>query len=120
MTSSRSQNVYKGKMTWKLLESVLKNYNEFRALYEQEGIDELTLDNGYVINIHDILSGINSLPQRQRQAVILVCIDNMKEVDAARVMKFNRWSSQVGSYKRLGLKKLIRWCWPDEKGDAEV
>lgn len=104
-------------MTWKLLESVLKNYNEFRALYESEGIEELTLDNGYVINVHDILSGVNSLPQRQRQAVILVCIDNMKEVDAAREMGFNKWSSQVGSYKRLGLRKLIKWCWPDEQGD---
>jgi hypothetical protein len=114
MTKKRSQDFLDGQMTWKLLESVLKHYLEFRELFEREGIDEITLDNGYILNFHDILQGINSLPKRQKQAVLLVCLYNMREVDAAREMGFDRWSSQVGTYKRLGLQKLINKFWPPE------
>lgn len=114
MTKKRSQEFINGEMTWKLLENILKHYYEFRELFEREGIDELALDNGYTINLFDILSGIEGLPRRQRQAVQLVCIEGLREVDAAREMGFERWSSQVGTYKRLGLQKLINNFWPPE------
>jgi len=105
----RKQNIMKsGEMTWKLLESVLKHYNEFKALLEETGIDEITLDNGVVINYWDLLTGIENLPERQRLAVTLMCLEGLKETDAAKYMNYAKWSSPAGLYKRMGLKTLVR------------
>jgi len=101
----------KALMDWQTLENLLKYMFEFRELYEQHGLEELTLDGGLVVNIHDIMQGIEELPKRQREAVILVCIEGRREVDAARIMGFKNWSSQVKTYKRLGLKKLLDRYW---------
>jgi hypothetical protein len=90
-----------GEMDWKTLESVLRYYQEFLELYRRDGIEEITLDGNIVINIHDILQGIDKLPKRQQQAVRLTCLMNMREVDAARLMGFEKWSSPVSSYKSV-------------------
>ena len=98
-------------MTWQMLEAIYRNYQEFRELYQRTGIDEITLDGGIVVNIHDVLRGIDELPKRQRQAVILMCLRNLREVDTAKIMGFQKWSSPVSSYKRLGLTKIADKYW---------
>lgn len=101
-------------MTPYKLEAILRHYCEFRELYEQDGIEEITLEDGLVVNIHDVLRGIEDLPKRQRTALILTCLYNLKEVEAAPLMGFTTWTSPVSSYKKLALEKLVKRYWSVE------
>lgn len=103
-------------MTPYKLEAILRHYYEFRELYEQHGIDEITLDDGTKVNVHDILTGIERLPKRQKTALTLTCLMGMKEVEAAPLMGFTKWTSPVSSYKKLALEKLVSWYWSNGNG----
>lgn len=106
-------------MTWGLYESILKNYYEFYELYVRNGLDEIIVS-GVTVNIHDVLNGINDLPERQRQAVVLMCLENMREVDAAaEMLPGSRWSSPVGAYKRTGLSKIVERLWSNDDDEME-
>ena len=105
-------------MTSYRLEAILRHYAEFRELYEQNGVEEITLEDGFVVNVHDVLRGIDELPKRQRTALILTCLFNLKEVEAAPIMGFTKWTSPVSSYKKLALEKLVKRWWT-ETGDDE-
>ena len=107
---SRKQELIPGVMTWQLLERILNNYHLWHEIYSRTLETDLTL-NGMTINIHDILKGIDELPPRQREAVVLSCLEGRKEVDVARIMGFTKWSSQVGMYKRKALKTLCDNIW---------
>lgn len=102
-------------MTAYRLEAILRHYVEFRELYEQDGIEEITLEDGLVVNIHDVLRGIEDLPKRQRTALILTCLYNLKEVEAAPLMGFTKWTSPVSSYKKLALEKLVERWWSENE-----
>lgn len=110
----REQDISPGEMSWSLLESVFRNYYEFYELYTVHGLDEINV-NGVCVNVHDILQGVEELPERQREAVVLMCLENYREVDAAAVMlPGSKWSSPVGAYKRAGLQKIVERAWSDE------
>ena len=110
---TRRQEILPGKMTWQLLEKILNNYWEWKAVYAKTGNPDLELPNGITINIYDILNGIEELPPRQKQVIVLSCLENKKEVDVAREMGFEKWSSPVGMYKRKALKTLCDTIWKD-------
>ena len=108
----RKQNITeRGVVSWKLLELILKNYWEFKALLEDEGIDEIDLDNGVTINFHDLLKGLDELPPKQRQAIDLICIQGYREVEAAKIMQYESWSSPVGSLSVLVLRLCADKYW---------
>ena len=111
---SRKQEVVPGKITWQILERLLNNYWEWYEIYLTTGNSDLKLNNGVTVNIYDILKGIDRLPPRQKQAVVLSCLENRKEVEAAKIMGFTKWSSQVGMYKRKALKTLCETVWKTE------
>jgi len=111
---SRKQEVIRGKMTWQILERLLNNYYEWYEIYLTTGNPELQLLNGVTVNIYDILKGIDKLPPRQKQAVVLSCLENRKEVEVAKIMGFKKWSAQVGMYKRKALNTLCLTVWKDE------
>lgn len=108
---SRKQEVIQGQMTWQILERLLNNYMEWQEVYLDTGNPDLNLLNGVTVNIYDLMKGIDSLPPRQKQAVVLSCLENRKEVEVARIMGFQKWSSQVGMYKRKALKNLCETVW---------
>jgi len=108
---SRKQEIVQGQMTWQILERLLNNYREWYEIYKTSGNPELELLNGVTVNIYDLLEGIKELPLRQRQAVVLSCLENRKEVEVAKIMGFTKWSSQVGMYKRKALKTLCENIW---------
>ena len=111
---SRKQEVIPGKITWQILERLLNNYWEWYEIYLTTGNSDLKLNNGVTVNIYDILKGIDRLPPRQKQAVVLSCLENRKEVEVAKIMGFTKWSSQVGMYKRKALKTLCKTVWKAE------
>lgn len=110
---SRVQEVVRGKITWQVLERLLNNYWEWYEVYLTTGNPELQLLNSVTVNIYDLKRGIDKLPPRQKQAVVLSCLENRKEVEVARMMGFEKWSGQVGMYKRKALQKLCDtiWCY---------
>ena len=121
MTSRKSWKSLDEKgMTPYKLEAILRHYYEFKELYEQRGFEEFCLEDGTVVNINDLLTGIERLPKRQRTALILTCLMGKKEVEAAPLMGFTKWTSPVSSYKKLALEKLVEWYWsPNGNGNHE-
>ena len=107
-------------MTPARLEALLRSYSEFRELYEQKGIEEITLPDGLVVNIHDLLRGIDDLPKRQKTALVLTTLYNLKEVEAAPLMNFHKWTSPVSSYKKLALTKLCEKYWSSNDSEIEA
>lgn len=92
-----------------LLEALLKNWQPWRAILEDNGVETLTIG-GEEWNFYDMLDGIKELPPRQRQALWLILIEDKKPVEAARIM-FAGSKRIVGEmavqYKNDALAKLI-------------
>ncbi len=97
-------------LTVTTLRELFRNLQAFSALFEAEGIDEVKspLD-GEVYCLFDLLylyKEIRRLPPRQRQAIELCLVQNMKESDAALVMGVSE-TNPVAMYATSGLEKLI-------------
>lgn len=107
---TRKQEIIPGVMTWQLLERILKNYHLWYDVYQKTNESSIYI-NGMLIDYFELLSGIDKLPPRQQEALRLTCLENQKEADAARIMGFDKWSSQVGMYKRRALKTLCDTYW---------
>src|SRR5580658_9534217 len=108
---SRIQPTEKGKMNWQLLEKILKNYYEFKELYENHGIEEVTV-NGMTVHFLDLLRGLEDLPEKQKTAIKLMVLEGYKETETAVLMGMEAASSsQVGLWKRRGLDSLTRKYW---------
>jgi|SRR5690348_5575329 len=92
-----------------ILEGLLKNWQSWRAILEDSGVETLTI-NGEEWNFYDMLDGIHDLPPRQRQALWLILIEDKRPVDVARLM-FAGSKRIVGEmavqYKDDALAKLL-------------
>ncbi len=90
------------------MEKILRNFKEWQRVYETKGSPELELPNKITINIldFDLKTSFELLSDAQREAIILICLENRREIEAAQLMGFNKYSSQVGFLKRQGLKIL--------------
>lgn len=96
-------------MTVTTLRELFRNLQAFWALYETEGIDEVESPDGETYCLFDVLylyKEIRRLPPRQRQAIELCLVQNMKESDAAQVMGVSA-TNPVAMYATSGLEKLI-------------
>jgi len=56
-----------------LLEALLKNWQSWRAILEDSGVETLVIG-GEEWNFYDMLDGIKELPPRQKQALWLILI----------------------------------------------
>jgi DNA-directed RNA polymerase specialized sigma24 family protein len=91
------------------LRELFRNYAAFVALYETEGIDTIVAPNGSEWCLHDLtylISQLHRLSPRQRQAISLCLLQNVKEKDAAVMMGVSE-TNPVAMYATLGLRKLI-------------
>jgi hypothetical protein len=96
-------------LTVGVLRELFRNLAAWRATFEAEGIDTLTSPEGDIFCLWDIeylYSQIYRLSPRQREAIQLCLVDNVKEVDAARLMGVSE-TNPVAMYATLGLKKLL-------------
>lgn len=96
-------------LTVTVLRELFRNYQQFRALYETEGIDELQAPDGEVYSIFDIhylYEQRRKLPPRQRQAIELCLVQNIRESEAAVMMGVSP-TNPVAMYATSGLEKLI-------------
>jgi DNA-directed RNA polymerase specialized sigma24 family protein len=94
------------------LRSLFRNLHAFRALYETDGIQELTGPDGVVWSLWDLeelyRAAVNTdmLPSRQRQAIEMFLVLNMSEADVATKMQI-RASNPIGMYASSGLVHLL-------------
>lgn len=94
-----------------VLEGLLKNWQSWRAILEDSGIETLVV-NGEEWNFYDMLDGIKDLAPREREALWLILIEDKRPVDVARRM-FAGSKRVVGEmavqYKDEALIKLLAW-----------
>ena len=97
-------------LTVAVLRELFRNLQVFRILYEQDGIDVLNGPEGEQYSLWDIealLARASELPPRQREAIELCLIENMRERDAAVKMGVSE-TNPVASYATVGLEKLVK------------
>lgn len=90
------------------LRELFRNLQAFRAFYETEGIDTITGPDGNDYNLFDIehlYEQIKVLSPRQRQAIELCLVSNVKEKHATQIMGVSP-TNPVMMYATNGLKKI--------------
>jgi len=93
-----------------LLRSLFRNLLAFRALYQDQGIDEITGPGGVVFSLWDLealYEKVPSLPPRQAQAIEWCLVRGEREEDVAVKMGL-RPTNPVAVYATLGLQKLVK------------
>jgi DNA-directed RNA polymerase specialized sigma24 family protein len=92
-----------------ILRELFRNIQQFKALYESEGLDMIYGPNGEEVSLWDLLDlykNLTVLPKRQHQAIELYLVQNMRETDAAVKMGLSP-TNPIGIYATVGLQKLI-------------
>lgn len=88
---------------------MLRNLQAFRAAYESDGVDSITAPDGQVWSLFDvehIYEHRVKLSPRQKQAIELCLVWNVREKDAAHIMGVSQ-TNPVAMYATLGIKRLI-------------
>lgn len=99
-TSRRRRDIFK---------RVFQNMEHWRAQQEDYGMSPvLTTVDGEEIYYHDLMTGIDTLPERQHDAFELICLQGFTESAATKIMlPDSKWSTPVQQYSDDGLKKMI-------------
>lgn len=99
-----------------ILRELFRQIQQWKALYETDGIDSLTGPTGEEISLWDLLylyEQLPKLPKRQHQAIELYLVQNMRETDAAIAMGLSP-TNPIGIYATVGLGKLVAMIDNDE------
>lgn len=92
-----------------MFKRVYQNMQHWRALQEDSGMSPiLTSVDGEDIYYHDLMTGVETLPERQHDAFRLICLQGYTESAATEIMlPDSKWSTPVQQYSDDGLKKMI-------------
>lgn len=91
-----------------LFKRVYQNYHHWCSLRETGEVDDVLTVDGEEIYLGDLMTGIDTLPLRQRQAFELICLQGYTESAATAILLPNsRWSTPVQQYSDDGLKKMV-------------
>lgn len=91
-----------------IFKRVYQNYYHWCALRETGEVDDVLVIGGEEIYLGDLMTGIDILPLRQRQAFELICLQGYTESAATAILLPNsRWSTPVQQYSDDGLKKMV-------------
>lgn len=99
-----------------VLRELFRNLQAFRAFYEAEGQDTITGPDGQdycLFDIEHLYSQVTLLSPRQRQAIELCLVSNVKEKQASQIMGVSE-TNPVMMYATNGLKKI---CEMIERGE---
>lgn len=87
---------------------IYQNYYHWQSLRETGEVGDILAVDGEEIYIGDLMTGIETLPLRQRQAFELICLRGYTESAATAILlPHSRWSTPVQQYSDDGLKKMI-------------
>lgn len=94
------------------LRSLFRFLQEFRSLYETEGIDEIVSPSGRAWSLWDLeylyRQARTLLTHSQYTAIKLFLVEDHRERDAAELMGVSP-TNPVGMYATLGLRKLVEF-----------
>lgn len=94
------------------LRQLFRYLQEFRSLYELEGIEEVTTPSGNTWSLWDLEylyeRSAKLLTPAQYRAITLFLVNDIKEQDAAEMMGVSR-TNPIGMYAALGLSKLVEF-----------
>ncbi|MCZ2111316.1 MAG: hypothetical protein LC118_17395 [Dehalococcoidia bacterium] len=89
---------------------IFRGMPEWRSLMETGEVGDVikTVD-GEDVYYYDLLIGLDSLPRRQKQAFVLICLQSFTESDATAVMlPGSRWTTPVQQYSDMALARMVR------------
>jgi len=89
---------------------VYRGMPEWRSMMETGEVGDVirTVD-GEDVYYYDLLIGLESLPKRQREAFVLICLKSFTESDATEVMlPGSRWTTPVQQYSDMALARMVR------------
>lgn len=87
---------------------IYQNYYHWRSLLESGDVSDVLAVDGEDIYVGDLMTGIDTLPPRQRQAFELICLRGYTESAATAILlPHSRWSTPVQQYSDDGLKKMV-------------
>jgi DNA-directed RNA polymerase specialized sigma24 family protein len=98
---------------------ILKNFATWQSLVESAGLHTITVK-GEDYHYLDILEAFSVLPPRQREAVWLMCVEDLSEVDVAKKMGFTTWPTPVQQYKNYGLGRMMEFMEADVARRDEI
>jgi hypothetical protein len=96
-----------------VLRNLFRHLHAFRALYETDGVSEITDPDGVRWSLWDleelyrVAVKTTMLPFRQRQAIELFLVLNLSEDTVATLMSI-RASNPIGMYATSGLTRLLQ------------
>jgi hypothetical protein len=91
-----------------LFKRVYQNYYHWCSLRQTGSVDDVLAVDGEEIYLGDLMTGIETLPLRQRQAFELICLQGYTESAATAILLPNsKWSTPVQQYSDDGLKKMV-------------
>lgn len=91
-----------------IFKRIYQNYYHWRSMRESGQIDDIIVVDSEEIYFGDLMTGLEILPPRQRQAFELICLQGYTESAATEIMLPNsRWSTPVQQYSDDGLRKMI-------------
>lgn len=91
-----------------VLRELFRNLQAFRAFYEAEGQDTITGPDGReycLFDIEHLYAQVRVLSPRQRQAIELCLVGNVKEKEASRIMGVSE-TNPVMMYATNGLRRI--------------
>lgn len=87
---------------------VYQNYYHWKSLRESGEVSDILDVDGEEIYLGDLMTGLDILPLRQRQAFELICLQGYTESAATAILlPHSRWSTPVQQYSDDGLKKMV-------------
>jgi DNA-directed RNA polymerase specialized sigma subunit len=95
-------------LTVGVLRALLKNLEAFRSLFEAEGVDTITAPGGVLYSLHDLeylYEARVHLSRRQREAIELFLVQNIREKDVAKIMQVSE-TNPIAIYATQGLVKI--------------
>lgn len=90
------------------LRELFRQLQQWRSIYESDGVDVITGPGGEEYCLWDVdylESQLYRLPKRQREAIVLYLINNLREADAAVAMGVSA-TNPIGIYATVGLSSL--------------
>ena len=107
----------KSKRQFQIFKRIFRSYYLWASLRETGEVGDVLIIEGVEFYFGDLLTGIDTLPRRQRQAFELICMRGYTESAATAILLPNsRWSTPVQQYSDDGLRKMIAAYYAKQEG----
>jgi len=91
-----------------IFKRIYQNYFLWQSLREAGHVGDVLVIEGVDYYLGDLMTGIDTLPDQQRRAFELICLQGYTESAATKIiLPKSNWSTPVQQYSDDGLKKMV-------------